>query len=104
MGEMYKKALETGICFHRGPIGGTWSRDSYSRDFERKVSFCSYLEPLFIWDSKKCEKEDFDGGRHLALRRGPLRGTWRGGEGAHSLGTSKRQAKEDCGNGPPPPK
>jgi len=22
MGEMYKKALETGICFHRAPLGG----------------------------------------------------------------------------------
>jgi len=75
--------------FIGAPIGVTWSRDSYTRDFERKVRFCSYLEPLFIWDSKKCEKEGF-GSRHLALHRG----TWRGGGGSFTgdfLETCKRR-------------
>jgi len=35
MGVMYKKALETGICFRSSPTVGTLRRDSYTRDFER---------------------------------------------------------------------
>jgi hypothetical protein len=93
---MYRKALETGISFRRGPIGGrTWRRDTYTTDFERKVKFSSYQEPLFIWDSKKYEKEG-SGSRHLSLHRRPLRGTLQGGSFTWEF---KRQAKEGCGNG-----
>jgi hypothetical protein len=98
---MYKKAMETGICFHRGPIGGTWRRDSYTRDLERKVRFFSYQEPLFIWDFKKYEKEG-SGSRHLSLHRRPLSRTLGGGL-IHWGPPRDRQKKKAVGMVPPPP-
>jgi hypothetical protein len=49
--DMQKKALVTDISIHGGPVGGTWSGDFFTGDFERYVkegsgigaSFCMGL-------------------------------------------------------------
>jgi hypothetical protein len=57
----------TGISLHRGPIGGTWRGDFFTRDFERQVKEGS--------------------GDGVSLSVGALRGE--PGRGAPLLGTYK---------------
>jgi hypothetical protein len=65
MGGMYKKALETGICFCRGRIGGTWRRDSYTRDFERNVRFFLIRSPCLFETPKNMRKKALEAGISL---------------------------------------
>ena len=44
--DMLSKALEMGICFHRGPAFGKHGGGSFVRDFERWEKI-SYLENLY---------------------------------------------------------
>jgi hypothetical protein len=37
--DMLSKALEIGVCFHRGPFLGNMGGRSFSRAFERRVTF-----------------------------------------------------------------
>jgi len=56
--DMYKKALQTGISLHRGPVGEIWRRGSFTGDRERR-------EALFITDCERYEK-DASGSGHLS--------------------------------------
>lgn len=74
---MQKKALQTGISLHRGPVKGTWRGFPLlgtPRDMSRK----------------SLEME------HLSLYKGSLRGTWR--EGSY-IEYSERHVVEGSGNG-----
>jgi hypothetical protein len=73
---MYKKALETAISVHRGPVGRTRSRGSFNRHFEKKVRFYFYQETSFTKHSERYVKEGF-GKEHLSPQ-GPRQGTGQG--------------------------
>jgi hypothetical protein len=53
---MYKKALETSMSLHRGPVGGTWRRGSFTGDIERRVNFI-FIRRLFTSDFEKYIKK-----------------------------------------------
>jgi hypothetical protein len=40
----------TGISLHRGPVGGTWRGDIFTRDFERQVKKALETDRLFLWE------------------------------------------------------
>jgi hypothetical protein len=63
--DMYRKALETVLSLHRGPVGGTWRRGSFTGHFERKVRFYFYQETSFTRNSERYVKEGFGNG-HLS--------------------------------------
>jgi len=44
---MLSKALEMGVCFHRGPVLGNMGGRSFLRAFERRVKFSFYQETFY---------------------------------------------------------
>jgi hypothetical protein len=44
---MLSKALEIGVCFHRGPVLGNMGGRSFLRAFERRVKFSFYQENFY---------------------------------------------------------
>lgn len=72
---MYKNAVETGISPYRGPVRGTWSRGSFTGDFERKVRFWGGASVTV--DSERYVKEG-SGSRHLSAKRPRWGGSFTG--------------------------
>ena len=80
--DMYKKALQMGICLHRGPVGKIWRRGPLPGT-EREGRPCSLLTPR---DMKKMALVV-----SICLRRVPVGETWRGGL---FTGDFERQVRE----------
>jgi hypothetical protein len=54
--DVLSKALEMGICFHRGPILGNIGGCSFPRAFKRRVKFL-FIRRIFIEEFKRHVKE-----------------------------------------------
>jgi len=67
---MYRKALEMGICVHKGPILGNMGLCSYPRAFKRRVRFL-FIRRNFIAEFKRHVKEGCGIG-HLSSSGPPL--------------------------------
>jgi len=53
---MLSKALEIGVCFHRGPVLGNTERRSSPRAFERRENFL-YLGKFLCGILEVCKKK-----------------------------------------------
>jgi hypothetical protein len=61
--DITSKALEMGVCFHRGPVLGNIGRRSFPKVFERREKFIFFIRRNFIEEFQIHVKEGCGNGQ-----------------------------------------